>query len=182
MRRVVLSFAAAAALTGASASNAAITIVGTSGGDISVGTPVNSTIPNTVNFDSTTDMSTTLNPWFDFKNDQTGFYIFDLTSSTLGSTITLEKVLSNGATTLVDQVLGGARHLELDSSILDANAVYRFTYTYNTPSGGGTVSGNASFYPAVPEPATWAMMLIGFGGIGMVMRRRRGDVALPQIA
>lgn len=27
--------------------------------------------------------------------------------------------------------------------------------------------------PAVPEPATWALMLLGFGGIGAVMRRRR---------
>jgi len=26
---------------------------------------------------------------------------------------------------------------------------------------------------AVPEPATWAMMLLGFGGIGVAMRRRR---------
>ena len=32
-----------------------------------------------------------------------------------------------------------------------------------------------SFSPvagAVPEPATWAMMLVGFGGIGFAMRRR----------
>jgi hypothetical protein len=27
--------------------------------------------------------------------------------------------------------------------------------------------------PPVPEPATWAMMLVGFGGIGLAMRRRR---------
>ena len=26
---------------------------------------------------------------------------------------------------------------------------------------------------AVPEPATWAMMLVGFGGIGVAMRRKR---------
>ncbi|MBA2466428.1 MAG: PEPxxWA-CTERM sorting domain-containing protein, partial [Sphingomonas sp.] len=26
---------------------------------------------------------------------------------------------------------------------------------------------------AVPEPATWAMMLIGFGATGAAMRRRR---------
>ena len=26
---------------------------------------------------------------------------------------------------------------------------------------------------AVPEPATWAMMLVGFGGLGMAMRSRR---------
>lgn len=35
--------------------------------------------------------------------------------------------------------------------------------------------------PAVPEPATWAMMLVGFAGIGASMRRRRRP-ALAQIA
>jgi PEP-CTERM motif len=34
----------------------------------------------------------------------------------------------------------------------------------------------------VPEPATWAMMLLGFGGIGMAMRRRRKDGRLLQVA
>lgn len=35
---------------------------------------------------------------------------------------------------------------------------------------------------AVPEPATWAMMLIGFGGIGLSLRRRRKFTAAPQFA
>lgn len=37
--------------------------------------------------------------------------------------------------------------------------------------------------PAVPEPATWAMMLLGFGAMGLVVRssRRRGG-ALMQVA
>ena len=35
----------------------------------------------------------------------------------------------------------------------------------------------------VPEPATWAMMLMGFGATGFAIRRRRsGLTALPQIA
>jgi hypothetical protein len=29
---------------------------------------------------------------------------------------------------------------------------------------------------AVPEPATWAMMLAGFGMLGMRLRRRRATV------
>ncbi len=36
---------------------------------------------------------------------------------------------------------------------------------------------------AVPEPSTWAMMLIGFGATGFAMRRRRAKVAVtPQLA
>jgi hypothetical protein len=30
----------------------------------------------------------------------------------------------------------------------------------------------------VPEPATWAMMLVGFGGLGATLRRRRAQMAL----
>jgi hypothetical protein len=46
-----------------------------------------------------------------------------------------------------------------------------------SPSGEGTPVGG------VPELATWAMMLLGFGAIGMTMRRsRRRNPALAQIA
>jgi hypothetical protein len=44
---------------------------------------------------------------------------------------------------------------------------------HGTSNGNGVYSGTYSFAPgAVPEPATWAMMLIGFGAIGHAMRRR----------
>jgi hypothetical protein len=43
-----------------------------------------------------------------------------------------------------------------------------------TTGGEAAFSGNLSFATAsaVPEPATWGMMLIGFGAVGYSMRRR----------
>lgn len=44
---------------------------------------------------------------------------------------------------------------------------------------GGLVAGQTG---AVPEPATWAMMLLGFGGMGVALRRRRKAATLAQFA
>ena len=48
----------------------------------------------------------------------------------------------------------------------------------NTLSFSGFTGGNASFagdltFAAIPEPSTWALLLLGFGSIGMMIRRRR---------
>lgn len=51
----------------------------------------------------------------------------------------------------------------------------------NTLTVSGQNTGNSAFsgtlvfanVPAVPEPATWGMMLLGFGAIGASLRRRR---------
>lgn len=53
--------------------------------------------------------------------------------------------------------------------------------TYNTDTQVGlTFTGNPS---AVPEPATWAMMLLGFGAAGTALRRsRRRKGELSQLA
>lgn len=57
------------------------------------------------------------------------------------------------------------------------------TPTSTITIGNGQGVSNAQIFAtgAVPEPATWAMMLLGFGGMGMTMRRRRKP-ALAQIA
>jgi hypothetical protein len=56
------------------------------------------------------------------------------------------------------------------------------TVTGRTGANALGLSGAALFLTngAVPEPATWAMMLLGFSAIGLVLRRRNS--ALPQLA
>ena len=41
-------------------------------------------------------------------------------------------------------------------------------------------AGNAApvLLGGVPEPASWALMMIGFGGLGALLRRRRSQVVL----
>ena len=51
---------------------------------------------------------------------------------------------------------------ESDGSLSDVISIY------NDASG----TANISFNSLVPEPSTWAMMLLGFGGVGAVARRR----------
>jgi hypothetical protein len=51
---------------------------------------------------------------------------------------------------------------------------------FATP-GSASISGTFTLLtPSVPEPATWAMMLLGFGAVGFALRRQKAP--LPQVA
>ena len=72
----------------------------------------------------------------------------------------------------------------VDSIILGGNAVQFGNYsgTLNTlqlSSSGSPVAGNltADLAAAVPEPAAWALMIVGFGLVGGAMRSRRQSVS-----
>ena len=56
-----------------------------------------------------------------------------------------------------------------------------FTSITLTSSGNSFEIDNLAI--GVPEPATWAMMILGFGGVGVTIRRRRSFLSLqPQRA
>ena len=66
-------------------------------------------------------------------------------------------------------------------------AVYNFQLSYGECCAGPAELiwsfRGAPVGGAVPEPATWAMMLLGFGGIGFAMRRgRKQNERLLQVA
>jgi hypothetical protein len=52
---------------------------------------------------------------------------------------------------------------------------------YNTPVGSNPTYTGTLNITAVPEPATWGLMLLGFAGVGMALGRRRRP-ALAQLA
>ena len=55
-------------------------------------------------------------------------------------------------------------------------------YTLNFTGGTNSNFNGTANISAVPEPATWAMMLVGFGAMGVAMRRRRSTATLAQLA
>jgi hypothetical protein len=60
---------------------------------------------------------------------------------------------------------------------LIANATNVITIN-GTSAGDASYSGTLSFgqVAAVPEPATWGLMLLGFGAVGFSMRRKRAGL------
>jgi hypothetical protein len=66
---------------------------------------------------------------------------------------------------------GGSLFLDADKNVGTTNMrIYAYPYDFNQ----GLVTGfNDKVGGAVPEPATWAMMIVGFGLVGSAMRRKQ---------
>lgn len=65
------------------------------------------------------------------------------------------------------QTFPGSPTFQIDRLVFDLSA------TNNTSYNVDNIVVNPAA-PAVPEPATWGMMILGLGGIGFAMRRRPG--------
>ena len=61
-------------------------------------------------------------------------------------------------------------------SATGSSTTLAFASATGTPFGPAL--DNVSVSTAVPEPASWALMLVGFGGLGAVMRRQRRTAAV----
>jgi hypothetical protein len=177
MRKLVLGLAAASALAFASAGNAAITVTSSNG----VNTPVNvvnSPTQSTIDFAINPAPPNTFSGWFEFDNDLSGLYSVIVGTSTPFATITSAALTGPGGSPAIGSVSGTGPSLSLLVNFLGAGT-YRFSFGGTAPANGGVVNGNLTFLP-VPEPASWAMLVLGFVGVGLVLRRRRPT--LSQVA
>ena len=177
MRKFVLAAAmsAAAVLSSTSASAQTVTITGPSG-----------TFGNdTVNCDS--GAPTGPCSFTDTINFTTpsGYQLLNSTLSASETSdpltfISFSSITLNGVS--FDEVATGtADFYRLFNQLLTSGGLNTILVS-GTTGGNAAYSGTLTFAAAVPEPGTWAMMLLGFGAIGFSMRRKRSSVGLPQLA
>jgi len=187
MRKLVLGLIGASALAlGSTAANASLTVTACdptlSGGC----TQDNSLFPAqaTISWSDADVGASPFSATIDFNNTIGGDYFASLTTGSPNvffTTLTIYALVGGVQTgPALMQYSGGPTHA---ITLLPASfgaGDYRLTFG-GTTTGGGGQAGSMTFFQAVPEPGTWALMLLGFGGIGMAMRRRRRPV-LAQVA
>ena len=187
MRNLVLGLVGAATLVlGSTAANAALTVTACDASLDNGCSQDNSLAPaqSTISWSDSNVGASPFSAVIDFNNTLGGDYYASLTTASPNvffNTLTIYALLGGVPTgSAVMQYSGGPTHAItlLPASFGAGN--YRLTFG-GTTSGGGGEAGTLSFFAAVPEPSTWAMMLIGFGAIGLTMRRRTRP-ALAQIA
>jgi len=184
MRKLALALAGTAALTFATGANATVGLINCT---MNCQGPTTIGATTTIGYSDTGLQTPSFTESLTFLDDLSGLYSITLTTSTAAVDFT-SAILTDG--------LGGS--WDLYKFIDDGTNEY---WSFNNPPsnqyglGAGTYTltimgdnhgasslGGTVTIDAVPEPAAWAMMLIGFGAIGASMRRRKNRFAVRQFA
>jgi hypothetical protein len=208
MRKVLLMAVGATALAVASAATAAPTITGTisSAGYVDINPPGDISQATSLDF---TDSTGTPSPGTPGVLSTYGAGTGDFTGvtcsgGTCGTIQDIASLMTGPVSIPAFFVLTGGTNINpitfdltgitsinrSTANFLDVTATGIFNWsgfaptpgTFQFSAQGTNVTSFSLSTQALPEPATWALMLLGFGGIGVAMRRRRRAPALAQIA
>jgi hypothetical protein len=119
-------------------------------------------------------------------SDALDLWVFEVGGDVEDTTV---EISVNGLTWLsVGLVTGGTRGVDLDAFGYGTSSAFSFVRLTDVAAEGeqsGTTVGAdidsvgaISTRAAVPEPTTWALMLLGFASLGSALRRARRDGAL----
>ena len=209
MRKLVLSLLAGAAIAAPSIANATA-FIGSTGGCFGTGCTPTSTATTTsggatLAFTSGTFNQLDSNGFVAIGSgnpptDTLGLFTLTGTTGTSSFDTPFTLLVSFTSPAAVTPASAGTFFSTITGSVTDTNAGGVFVdfdntaHAFNSASGpftlrvndlnvsnGGLLTPITGQINAVPEPATWAMMLFGFAGIGLTVRRRRNQTLL-QIA
>jgi PEP-CTERM motif len=97
-----------------------------------------------------------------------------------GSATFLDSIPGAGPVTFTSDFLDFSTSTERNFSLAFSGLTNPFGSPSWTADSDGTFASDSRTGPGggpVPEPATWGMMIVGFGGVGVLLRRRRTTVA-----
>jgi hypothetical protein len=167
-------------------------------------TPLNGNSPSTLNLQDPDSLSMTPNGTVVLTSQADGQLVFVKGIGTAGQTVSVLQLTNALAD---DTVFGGTPSQTLLVADKNTNNIYAITGQFNPNDGYsaaqdasgqngfvgllGDNSGNLlpivtglgnpggeAFLAAVPEPSTWAMMILGFAGIALMAYRRKSKTAL----
>jgi hypothetical protein len=149
------------------------------GGSTNYFDPANGFVPSSGYSNTVGATVTVANPTIEFGfNDNANLDTVNVTQNQIIITDVSQGGASPLRITLTDAAFTG---LTLDSNTFGGS----FSFTGNTLTffgddigTGGTRTAVFTLAAAVPEPSTWAMMILGFAGIGFMAYRRRGQPSL----
>ncbi|MBB4155293.1 hypothetical protein GGQ80_003213 [Sphingomonas jinjuensis] len=147
----------------------------TGSGDLSAASGRTGTLNGSINFSKTvgTVLAQTLTDLFVFSDGNGGTYNF---SGTTVQTVTFSD--TPGITTSGSfKVFGSLIDTNLGVGATASTLTISFNSTGSSAYSSSATMSIGGVAPAVPEPATWAMMLVGFGMIGAASRYRRRSTA-----